>query len=185
MSLKEKKASELKKQIAKALLLKERNKIADETFKSDLKDAVDSITYLMDEFEINEYEFVEDGAYSSVFRSNPRVISCKRVRPQSVVYDAKAVYGRLGKEVGGRVVSKEYVVKDMSGLIELLKWCGVKPEQFKRFIDVRYSLDVKALDNIYQTGVIRLQDLKGCYTVKSGKEYLKISSKNVSRSDKD
>ena len=185
MTKREKNGNELKRRIVKAFLIKERNKIAQEAYKRDIDEALHNVKVMMDELGIDECSFEESGENSTTFGGSPSVISCKIITPKKIAYDAKALVGRLGKEVGNRIVSKEYVVKDMDGLVELLKWCGVKPKQFKKFIEVRYSVDEKALDNIYQTGVVTLEDLRGCYSVKYGNKYFKITSKKLSGSGKD
>ena len=62
----------------------------------------------------------------------------------------------MTKEQQKEVIDKTYVVSDMGGLIEYLKTCGVKPKEFKKFIEVQEVVNETKLDNAYQTGEIKL-----------------------------
>ena len=82
---------------------------------------------------------------------------------------------KVGKDIYSEVVNKTYTVNDMQGLIRYLKTCGVDPKKFKRFIDVTEELDETKLDTYYETGALKTKDIEGCYTVKMGEPYIRIT----------
>lgn len=177
------KIEELRRAIIKAYLVKERNKIITEEYKNDTAEVSRKIEKLMGELEINKHEFIVDSSNSgaNTFASKPMVLSCSKVSPKSIEYNAKMIYDRVGKDIGNQLVSKKYVVSDIDGLIQMLKSHGVKPKEFKRFIRVEMTLNESKLNQIYDTGVIKMEDLQGCYKVKTNKSYWSIKAKPVRR----
>ena len=63
----------------------------------------------------------------------------------------------------------------MQGLIKYLKSCGVDPKKFKKFIDIDETLNETKLDTYYETGALKTKDIEGCYTVKMGEPYIRIT----------
>lgn len=101
----------------------------------------------------------------------------RRIQNTKVVFDADSVEFVLSKENGKRVISKQYTITDMDGLIKYLKSCGVNPQEFKKYISVTKSVDNKELEKLEELGEISLEDLEGCYDVIKSEPYFKISAK--------
>ena len=98
-----------------------------------------------------------------------------RVRTKKVTWLLDKLKQKVGKDIYSEVVNKTYTVNDMQGLIRYLKTCGVDPKKFKRFIDVTEELDETKLDTYYETGALKTKDIEGCYTVKMGEPYIRIT----------
>ena len=75
------------------------------------------------------------------------------------------------------VIDKSYTITDINRLIIYLKSCGVDPKVFKSFINVTKTVDEKKLDKLAELGVIRKEQLEGCYTLKRKKPYFTVKMK--------
>lgn len=123
--------------------------------------------------EQNSFEIeLDEGAG---YYTNHVKLNVTRVRTKKVTWLLDKLKQRVGKDIYSEVVNKTYTVNDMQGLIRYLKKCGVDPKKFKRFIDVTEELDETKLDMYYETGVLKKEDIKGCYDVKMGEPYIRIT----------
>lgn len=125
--------------------------------------------------EMTEYSFNEEKLDDSC------TYDIKVISPLSVTFDADKIESKVDSELCKQFILKQYEITDMAGLISYLKSCGVDPKKFKKFIDVKKKVDTKKLDNLTKIGEIDEDDLKGCYSVKEGKSYLKVTKKELER----
>ena len=109
------------------------------------------------------------------YYTNHVKLNVTRVRTKKVAWLLDKLKQKVGKDIYSEVVNKTYTVNDMQGLIRYLKTCGVDPKKFKRFIDVTEELDETKLDTYYETGALKTKDIEGCYTVKMGEPYIRIT----------
>lgn len=109
------------------------------------------------------------------YYTNHVKLNVTRVRTKKVTWLLDKLKQKVGKDIYSDVVNKTYTVNDMQGLIRYLKTCGVDPKKFKRFIDVTEELDEIKLDTYYETGALKTKDIEGCYTVKMGEPYIRIT----------
>lgn len=174
-----KKYEELKTMIVKAHLAKERQKRSEAAFSDEQAAYVGRIFKLMGSMGIDDFEFLTTEDQGQMFAREQMILSCRRVEPKTVEYNAETLYKRLGKKIGNEVVDKTYVIPDMKKMAKFLQGYGVDPKKFKRLIEVRKVVNKQRLENIYETGVIKMEDLEGCFVVKKGKPYLSLRTKSV------
>lgn len=109
-----------------------------------------------------------------------------KVESVKIDFDVDKVKMNIPKELIQELINKKVEIIDYQGLIEYLKTCGVDPKKFKRFISIKESVDVKALEKLEQLGEISLKQLKGCYEVTTKEPYYKINTlEKVSDSNED
>lgn len=130
---------------------------------------------------INEF-FDENNIDSEISFSyneiaNKQVLRIKKVQKVSVNFDAESVEKALGKEYRKQIIIKKYEVNDMAGLTTYLKECGVNPNVFKNFIDVKKSVDVPVLENLVATGKVSEESLDGCYMTEKQNPYYTVTAK--------
>lgn len=121
----------------------------------------------------NSFEIELDegaGYYTNHVRLN-----VTRIRTKKVTWLLDKLKQKLGKETYNDVVDKTYTINDMQGLIKYLKSCGVDPKKFKKFIDVAEELDETKLNTYYETGALKKEDIEGCYDVKMGEPYIRLT----------
>ena len=109
------------------------------------------------------------------YYTNHVKLNVTRVRTKKVTWLLDKLKQKVGKDIYSEVVNKTYTVNDMQGLIRYLKTCGVDPKKFKRFIDVTEELDETKLDTYYETGALKTKDIEGCYDVKVGEPYIRLT----------
>lgn len=109
------------------------------------------------------------------YYTNHVKLNVTRVRTKKVTWLLDKLKQKVGKDIYSEVVNKTYTVNNMQGLIRYLKTCGVDPKKFKKFIDVAEELDETKLDTYYETGALKTKDIEGCYTVKMGEPYIRIT----------
>lgn len=121
----------------------------------------------------NSFEIeLDEGAE---YYTNHVKLNVTRIRTKKITWLLDKLKQKLGKDVYSEVVDKTYTVNDMQGLIKYLKRCGVDPKKFKKFIDVKEELDETKLNTYYETGALKKSDIEGCYTVKMGEPYIRIT----------
>lgn len=109
------------------------------------------------------------------YYTNHMKLNVTRIRTKKVTWLLDKLKQRLGKDIYKDVVDKTYTVNDMCGLIKYLKKCGVDPRKFKKFIDVDETLNETKLDTYYETGALKKSDIEGCYDVKFGEPYIRLT----------
>lgn len=100
-----------------------------------------------------------------------------RVQKTSVIFDIDALEKNLSKEMSKDVIDKSYTITDINRLVIYLKSCGVDQKVFKSFINVTKTVDEKKLDKLADLGLIRKEQLEGCYTLKRKKPYFTVKMK--------
>lgn len=98
-----------------------------------------------------------------------------RIQNSKIEFNPDKLEKVLGKELSENVIQKHYEINDMIGLITYLKECGANPKVFKSFISVRKSVNTKELDKLEELGKITVEQIKGCYTVKSQNPYFTVN----------
>lgn len=87
----------------------------------------------------------------------------------------RKVKAKDSKKLIKQFVNKTYTVNNMQGLIEYLKQCGVDAKKFKKFIDITEEVDNDKLNNLSELGELKAKDIKGCYELRLGEPYVKIT----------
>lgn len=165
----------LKFAIIRANRLTKREKQINEQIADEKDKCAAEISEYMSSLELTEYEFSVDG--DELLSVPTRIYTCKRVEPKQIVYDAVKVSKAVGKINSKALIIKTYKINDMQGLVALLKKHCVSPKEFKKYIDVDMAVDEQKLDSLYQTGLVTIEDLKGCYEVRRRKPYWSIKEK--------
>lgn len=98
-----------------------------------------------------------------------------RVRTKKITWLLDKLKQKLNKDTYKDLVDKTYTISDVQGLIKYLKSCGVDPKKFKKYIEVEEQLNEIKLNTYYETGALDKKDIEGCYTVKMGEPYIKIT----------
>ena len=88
----------------------------------------------------------------------------KKTERTYVNYDIAKLEDALGRELFQEATKRKYTITDFGGLVSLLKSKGIKPADFKKFIDVSKSVDKEALKRLYDAKEFTMQDIKDCYT---------------------
>lgn len=166
--------------ITKAYLLSQKYKDYEESYKLAKNDTAVEIAGLMNPMGISTYTFIADAERGNKFANDPVTITCTRVEPKTVVYDAEKMYNYLDKNDRDALFTKSYEIADFEGLVDLMKKHGITPKEFKKFVKVNPRLNEDKLNKLYELGYITMKDIKGCYTVKKSKGYWKISAKKLS-----
>ncbi len=113
------------------------------------------------------------------FYSNPVTVTVTKVRRKKITWNIEELKKKLSKEKFTTVVNKEYTVIDMPGLVKYLKSCGVDAKKFKKYISVSETLDETKLDTMYETGKLKQEEIRGCYTVGISEPYFRITEEKT------
>lgn len=109
------------------------------------------------------------------YYTNHMKLNVTRIRTKRVTWLLDKLKQKLGKDIYKDVVDKTYTINDIQGLIKYLKSCGVDPKKFKKFIDVDETLNETKLNTYYETGALKKSDIEGCYDVKMGEPYIRLT----------
>lgn len=118
-----------------------------------------------------EIELDEEAGYYT----NHVKLNVTRIRTKRVTWLLDKLKQKLGKDTYKDVVDKTYTINDIQGLIKYLKSCEVDPRKFKKFIDVDETLNETKLNTYYETGALKKSDIEGCYDVKVGEPYIRLT----------
>lgn len=109
------------------------------------------------------------------YYTNHMKLNVARIRTKRVTWLLDKLKQKLGKDTYKDVVDKTYTINDIQGLIKYLKSCGVDAKKFKKFIDVDETLNETKLNTYYETGALKKSDIEGCYDVKMGEPYIRLT----------
>lgn len=109
------------------------------------------------------------------FKNGNIPFSVQNVKQRKIVFDVEKLESKLSKKVFNTIVKKEYKINDFNGLVKYLKSCGVDPNVFKQYIDVEKVVDKDKIDELGEAGVIKINDIKDCYTIYENAGYIKIT----------
>lgn len=101
-----------------------------------------------------------------------------RIEPERITFNAKEFAKYFEKELCNEIIEKEYEIGDMKDLVKYLKSCHVNPKKFKKYLNVKESVNVKKIDQMIELGDLdeaQINNLKYCYTSVKSKPYLKLS----------
>ena len=121
----------------------------------------------------NSVSFETDG-----FGEVSQTVTATQITKISVIWDIPILKRVLGKKLAKKCVSKKYEIVDFPGMVEYLKSLGAKPDEFSKFLNVTESVNEKQLDKLNDLGVIAIDDMRECYTVKKSTPYFKITVKS-------
>lgn len=121
----------------------------------------------------NSVSFETDG-----FGEVSQTVTATQITKISVIWDIPILKRVLGKKLAKQCVSKKYEIVDFPGMVEYLKSLGAKPDEFSKFLNVTESVNEKQLDKLNDLGVIAIDDMRECYTVKKSTPYFKITVKS-------
>ncbi len=133
------------------------------------------------QFNSDAKDYFESKNITSLFvdaeEFNGEALVVSQVKKTNVEFDVDKLEKALGKTIAKSVISRQYSVIDMQGLVAYLKECAVDPKIFKSFLNVTKVVDTKELDRLEELGKITLEQIKGCYTVKQYSPYFTIRAK--------
>ena len=109
------------------------------------------------------------------YYTNHMKLNVTRIRTKRVTWLLDKLKQKLGKDIYKDVVDKTYTINDIQGLIKYLKSCGVDAKKFKKFIDVDETLNETKLNTYYETWALKKSDIEGCYDVKMGEPYIRLT----------
>lgn len=121
----------------------------------------------------NSVSFETDG-----FGEVSQTVTAMQITNTSIIWNIPILKRVLGKKLAKQCVSKKYEIVDFPGMVEYLKSLGAKPDEFSKFLNVVESVNEKQLDKLSDLGVIALDDMRECYTVKKSTPYFKITVKS-------
>jgi hypothetical protein len=108
----------------------------------------------------------EDAYKDKFVKQRQEHINVNQIERVQIIYNTNELKKKLNKNIFNKIVNTKYYIQDYNGLINLLKQYGIKPSQFKQFINPEYEVDKEAINQAYQIGEIKKDDLKGCYELK-------------------
>mgnify|MGYP007070231528 CR=1 FL=1 len=144
----------------------------EERYKAEKDRLQNIIKEYTDKSELEEFDFDDESSHYKV----------RPIINRKITWDIDKLSEKLDKGILNEVIDKEYTINDFDSLIRYLKSCGVDPKKFKKFIDVKKSVNNKKIDELSQLGDISAEDIIGCYELQANFSYVKISLQELQES---
>lgn len=109
------------------------------------------------------------------FYESHETIRVTIVRRKTIDWLIGKLKKKLPEETLKKVVTKEYTVKDMQGLIAYMQELGADAKRFKKYISVTEELDTDKLNELYEKGELNRENIKGCYDVVVSEPYVRLT----------
>lgn len=113
------------------------------------------------------------------YKKCPTRLLVTNVIQKKITWDIPKLKKRLDKKILEKIIDKTYTINDFEGLVKYLKSCGVDPKIFKRYIDVEEKVINDQVDLLSDIGDINLEDVSGCYSVKTNVGYIRVTEKEI------
>ena len=156
-------ASEVLHYFTKCQVFKREQKMQEQIKKDFEKLAND---YFSENDSIANFEIFNFGSFS---------LKLTKVQRTSIKWNIDKLKQVFGKKVSRQFIRKKYEIKNFDGLVDYLKTCGVNPKKFSAFLNVTEEIDENAIDNLYQLGKVKKEDLETCYSVSLHEPYFRIT----------
>jgi len=101
---------------------------------------------------------------SNTMRKSVKVMIVKTRRMQ---YSVDKIKKHLDKETCNEIIDRTITIDDWDKLVSVMKEYNVPAKRIKNIITVQEKLNVDKLKEMYTTGDIDLNSLKGCYEISS------------------
>ncbi len=149
---------------------------------SRIQEDMDLIKRRMDSKLIDYFENKEEktevislrDAFSADEAKNYSVMFSQR---KNVKFDVEKLEKNLTKEQAKKVISKSYEIVDMDRLAIYLKSQGVDSKVFASFLNIKKTIDSKTLDKLWETNVIKDEQVEGTYEIIEGTKIITIREK--------
>ena len=131
-------------------------------FLKNQKDNIDSEYYSLKD----EVEELFDKLKVNILKSSKHEISCYKKDIEIEYYIDKILENdKIEKNKVNQILKKTITVdnNNLEKLINLLKDHKIKYKDFKKFINVNYTVDNKRIKEMIDTDEISVKDLQGCY----------------------
>lgn len=109
------------------------------------------------------------------YEESNEAIKVSRIQRTNVNFNIRKLEKALSKKIRNDIIEKEYIINDINGLVAYLKECEVDPNIFKSFLTVNKKVNEKKLDNLYDLGKIKKEEIEDCYEVEKSKPFFKVS----------
>ena len=100
-----------------------------------------------------------------------------KVSRRKVVFDAKKLKSKIGKEKFNKVSETQWNCFDIGGLARYVKSLGGEFDVFKSFFNVTTKVNESEVDRLSEIGEVTVEDIDGCYSVNESKPWYKVSFK--------
>lgn len=121
----------------------------------------------------NSFDIKLDNGFE--YYAEPKDLKVTKVRTKKIIWNIEKLKQKLSKDKQKQVVNKAYIIDDFEGLVNYLKTCGVNPKKFKKFISVDETINEVELNRLYEVGKIKKSEIDGCYDLKLGEPYIRIT----------
>ena len=115
-------------------------------------------------FDKKKIDYIEVEPNKEAVDNGITMVSCRKMEQLRIEYDAAKLKEKIDKELYNEIVSKQYIISDIDGLINLLKKSGISPKDFKNFLNVIETVNKEKIKQLYEVGDITKKQLDGCYT---------------------
>lgn len=156
---------EIRKRVLSLLVKKDLYKKREQEYKQEAQE----VNHLVKVF------LEKNGNKKGIIETKEEKISLCVVEPSSIIWDMEKLQKQLGKKLSDVVFNKQVTITNYNAVVELLKKYGVPAKEFTQFLTVKKEVNQEAIDNLFQLGKISKKDIKGCYTVKKGTAYVKLT----------
>lgn len=109
------------------------------------------------------------------FYDNPIVLMVNRIQSQKIVWSLDNLRKKVSKSLFKTFVNKTYTINNPKAFMDYMKQLGADPKKVKSFIQIDEELNESALNELYETGKLTLDDVEGCYTIKVNEPFIKLS----------
>ena len=125
------------------------------------------------------YDFMDENMKGKVedFSTSQQEISVTKIQTSSILFDIDKIKKKVGRKLTSKFLDKKYEIADYDGLVKYLKEFDVDPKVFKSFISVEEKVNEEKLNNLSELGKIEMEQLEGCYEVKTRKPFYTVRSK--------
>lgn len=109
------------------------------------------------------------------FYDNPIVLMVNRIQSKKIIWSLDNLRKKVSKNLFKKFVNKTYTINNSKAFMAYMKQLGADPKKVKSFIQIDEELNESALNELYETGKLTLDDVEGCYTIEVAEPFIKLS----------
>ena len=146
-----------------------------EAKKIEKKETLNISNWMFSNLPEGQESFVVDLGQYDNYNFGENKLRVTKTRTKKIIWDVSKLKEKLSKDLFKRVTDKTYYIVDMEGLVRYLKKCGVNPKKFKMYVSSDIEVNEQKLDEAFQNEEIDMKQLEGCYSLKLGEPYMRMT----------
>lgn len=106
-----------------------------------------------------------------------------KVQRKSIIWDIDKLKKQVPEGLWLDVIDTDMHCIDAVGLVRYVRSLGADPKVFRSFFSIEHTVNTDGIDRLSEVGKITQENIEGCYEIKEGKPWYRVTFKAAGDED--